>query len=270
MASQDCDIKLLRGLTPAFIVDGFAYPRPECRSYFLTHYHSDHTVGLSPNFSGSTIYCSDVTAALVVHDLGVHPRWVSALPMGTAVVIEGVEVTAIDANHCPGAIMLHFREAGKQGGTGDYTLLHCGDFRAEEHLRTSATLRGALGRGGGLDLLYLDTTYCLPRFDFPPQKDALASIASIVAAEQEREPRTLFAIAAYSLGKERVVEVVVRSSGGKCLVSEQRARVLRLCGWWNGEAGIKKSGELFTTNSADPDISAVLILSELLAMVLSC
>lgn len=31
----------------SFLVDGFAFKHPRCRYYFLTHAHSDHTVGLS-------------------------------------------------------------------------------------------------------------------------------------------------------------------------------------------------------------------------------
>ncbi len=30
-----------------FIVDGFAFKNPRCSPYFLTHFHSDHTVGLN-------------------------------------------------------------------------------------------------------------------------------------------------------------------------------------------------------------------------------
>ena len=45
------------------------------------------------------IYCSKVTAALLVHDFGLPPRRVRALPMDQAVTLEGVRVTLIDANH---------------------------------------------------------------------------------------------------------------------------------------------------------------------------
>ncbi len=36
-----------------FLVDGFAFKHPRCRHYFLTHAHSDHTVGLSRCVWGS-------------------------------------------------------------------------------------------------------------------------------------------------------------------------------------------------------------------------
>ena len=47
-----------------------------------------------------------MTKRLVVRDMGVKDKLVVALPLdGRAVEIEGVAVTAMDANHCPGAIM---------------------------------------------------------------------------------------------------------------------------------------------------------------------
>jgi ribonuclease BN (tRNA processing enzyme) len=48
-----------------FMVDGFAFTNPKCSTYFLTHYHSDHTVGLIRRFTAGTIYCSPVTCVLV-------------------------------------------------------------------------------------------------------------------------------------------------------------------------------------------------------------
>ena len=106
MATQLSDIKTIRGLTPFFIVDGFNFVDPACASYFLTHYHGDHTCGLHAAFDLGTIYCSEVTKRLVVRDMGVKDKLVVALPLdGSPVEIEGVAVTAMDANHCPGAIM---------------------------------------------------------------------------------------------------------------------------------------------------------------------
>ena len=126
MASQDADIKVVRGLTPCFIVDGFNYCREECNSYFLTHYHSDHTTGLHPAFDLGRIYCSETTKRLLVYDMGVAEKLVTALPMNEATEVEGVSVTPLDANHCPGSVMFFFHDSKGTGGTA----LHVGDFRA--------------------------------------------------------------------------------------------------------------------------------------------
>eukprot|EP00976_Prorocentrum_cordatum_P010137 203271-Prorocentrum_minimum.AAC.3 len=65
MATQISSLKRLRGFSN-FIVDGFNFLDSEVRSYFLTHFHSDHTCGLTSHFDSGTIYCSSMTASLVV------------------------------------------------------------------------------------------------------------------------------------------------------------------------------------------------------------
>ena len=148
-----------------FTVDGFRFPTPGCKSYFLTHAHADHTTvsapapssqlqhgrsmcmltcsdvkpsiyaggscsrvllpcqlaeakarrmhvrvqGLYPSFRAGTIYCSQITASFITGDLRIPAHCVQALPMDTPVTIEGVSVTLIDANHCPGAVLFLFR-----------------------------------------------------------------------------------------------------------------------------------------------------------------
>jgi DNA cross-link repair 1A protein len=46
---------------------------------------------------------------LCVCAAGVKPSCVVAVPMNTPTVIQEVEVTLLDANHCPGAAMWLFR-----------------------------------------------------------------------------------------------------------------------------------------------------------------
>ncbi|GFR43607.1 hypothetical protein Agub_g4704, partial [Astrephomene gubernaculifera] len=106
MASQVEDIKWIPGTD--FLVDGFNFKSPRCSHYFLTHFHSDHTVGLNRGFKGGVIYCSHVTARLLVHDMGLRPQLVRPLDVGRPVVISGVRVTPLDANHCPGSLMFLF------------------------------------------------------------------------------------------------------------------------------------------------------------------
>ncbi|EFJ50929.1 hypothetical protein VOLCADRAFT_120549, partial [Volvox carteri f. nagariensis] len=106
MASQVECIKWVPGTN--FLVDGFAFKNPRCSHYFLTHFHSDHTVGLNKSFDGGVIYCSHVTARLLVHDMGIKPQVVKPLAVGVAVMVQGVRVTPLDANHCPGSVMFLF------------------------------------------------------------------------------------------------------------------------------------------------------------------
>ena len=73
--------------------------------------------------------------------------------------LAGVEVTLVDANHCPGAIQYIF----KLPGGASY--LHCGDMRFAPHLMDNPHLKAVRAATG----VYLDTTYCNPKYLFPPQ-----------------------------------------------------------------------------------------------------
>ena len=71
----------------------------------------------------------------------------------------GVEVTLIDANHCPGAAQILFKLS-----TGE-TYIHCGDMRFGTHLLENPHLQ----RFQNCNAIYLDTTYCNPKYTFPAQ-----------------------------------------------------------------------------------------------------
>ena len=73
-------------------------------AFFLTHMHADHYKGLSNGWCQGTIYCSEITGALL------QRKWPSLvpklIPVDESVCLrldqtEQVMVTAIDANHCP-------------------------------------------------------------------------------------------------------------------------------------------------------------------------
>eukprot|EP01043_Picozoa_sp_COSAG02_P088181 COSAG02_NODE_25335_length_661_cov_1.740214_1_plen_102_part_01 len=96
---------------------------PSTRSYFLSHFHSDHYGGLDDRFGAGKIYCTQITASLVAAKLGVAANLLQPQQIGEAFVVEGVTVTFVDANHCPGAALLLFElPCGR-------IILHCGDMR---------------------------------------------------------------------------------------------------------------------------------------------
>ena len=71
----------------------------------LNERRADHTTGLYKSFSAGTIYTSRGTANLITELMGVNPERVVALPMNKPVVVAGFELTLLDANHCPAAVM---------------------------------------------------------------------------------------------------------------------------------------------------------------------
>jgi DNA cross-link repair 1A protein len=200
MATQHSCIKRLRAPLSRFIVDGFNFCEPDVRHYFLTHSHADHTTGLTASFDLGEVYCSALTARMLRATIGVKAKLIHTIEVGESIEVEGARVTALDAGHCPGALMFLFEAEGHRA-------LHTGDCRASpDVVAAAAAACGPPGRGG-LDTLYLDTTYASPRWDFPPQPESLSMMQRIVEAELAREPRTLFIVGSYSVGKTHLVNL---------------------------------------------------------------
>ncbi|TPX08804.1 uncharacterized protein E0L32_009744 [Thyridium curvatum] len=194
-------------IMPGFFicVDAFRYGAVQgCNAYFLSHFHSDHYVGLTANWTHGPIYCSKVTGSLVKSQLRTAEKWVVELEFDVKTEVpgtEGVFVTMIPANHCPGSSLFLFekttpgsRDPRANNGKGPRTqrILHCGDFRAcrmhmEHPLLRPETVDAVSGRTRQqkIDVCYLDTTYLNPRYSFPPQEDVSGSCAQLCAELDE-------------------------------------------------------------------------------------
>lgn len=171
-------------------VDAFRYGAVEgCKAYFLSHFHSDHYMGLTANWMHGPIYCSKVTGSLVKSQLKTAAKYVVELEFEKTVPVPettGVTVTMIPANHCPGSSLFLFEKAAAGGRT--QRILHCGDFRAcpahvEHPQLRPETVDAISGRTKQqkIDVCYLDTTYLNPRYSFPPQGDVISACAEMCA-----------------------------------------------------------------------------------------
>ncbi|OTA64629.1 DRMBL-domain-containing protein [Hypoxylon sp. EC38] len=170
-------------------VDAFRYGAVKgCNAYFLSHFHSDHYIGLTANWSHGPIYCSKVTGSLVKNQLRTAAKWVKELEFEETVEIpgtEGVTVTMLPANHCPGSSLFLFeKDIGKGPNKRKQRILHCGDFRAcPAHVTHSLLKPETVDAVSGkvkqqkIDVCYLDTTYLNPRYSFPPQDDVISACA---------------------------------------------------------------------------------------------
>lgn len=174
--------KIMPGL---FIcVDAFRYGAVAgCQAYFLSHFHSDHYVGLTSSWRHGPIYCSRVTGNLVRQQLRVDPKYVVDLEFEKTVEVpgtKGVMVTMISANHCPGSSLYLFEKTvGKKtnGESKTQRILHCGDFRAcRMHVEHPLLMPDIQDKVTGkskeqkIDVCYLDTTYLNPKYAFPSQQ----------------------------------------------------------------------------------------------------
>lgn len=192
---------------------------PGTRLFFLSHMHSDHTVGLTSTWNNRPIYCSPVTARLLQIKLKVKELWIHPLELGEPHLLplddigkETMTVTLIDANHCPGAVMFLF-----EGYFG--SILYTGDFRytpsmlREPGLRTNITI----------DVLYLDNTNCDPNRPLPSRKTATQQIKEIIRCH----PDYIVIIGLYTLGKESLLVELALEFKSWVEVSVERMETLK-------------------------------------------
>jgi len=174
-------------------VDAFRYGKVEGQNaYFLSHFHSDHYIGLTSSWCHGPIYASKVTCNLMIQQLKVDPKWVVPLEFEKRVEVhntKGVFVTMIPANHCPGSSLYLFEKVigkSRDGLPKTTRILHCGDFRAcpahiSHPLLKPDVVDSVTGqtRQQVIDTCYLDTTYLTPKYSFPGQYDVIDACAQM-------------------------------------------------------------------------------------------
>uniref|UniRef100_G1QCL1 DNA cross-link repair 1A protein n=1 Tax=Myotis lucifugus TaxID=59463 RepID=G1QCL1_MYOLU len=198
-----------------FTVDAFQYGVVEgCTAYFLTHFHSDHYAGLSKN-STFPVYCSEITGNLLKSKLHVEEQYIHPLPMDTECIVNGIKVVLLDANHCPGAVMILFYLPNGN------VVLHTGDFRADP------TMERSLLKRLKVHTLYLDTTYCSPEYCFPSQQEVIQFAINTAFEAVTLNPRTLVVCGTYSIGKEKVFLAIADVIGSKVGMSREKYKTLQ-------------------------------------------
>uniref|UniRef100_A0A0V0J1X7 DNA cross-link repair 1A protein n=1 Tax=Schistocephalus solidus TaxID=70667 RepID=A0A0V0J1X7_SCHSO len=189
----------------SFTVDAFKYGIISgCTAYFLTHFHYDHYGGLSKGFTEG-IYCSEITKKFLLQNFGCCLS-VHALPMNTFVNVQGCDVMLLDANHCPGSVMILFRLVLQ-----NKVILHTGDFRAQSWMLESPNVLNHYiqsprpSSSARITTLLLDTTYCCPTYGFPTQDTVISAAVKVTREFLLSDPDTLVVCGMYSIGKERFV-----------------------------------------------------------------
>ncbi|KAJ8567441.1 hypothetical protein K7X08_019649 [Anisodus acutangulus] len=101
----------------------------------------------------------------------------------------------------------------------------------------------------GADAVFLDTTYCHPKFVFPSQQESIDYIVRVIENEGSLKNNILFLIATYVTGKEKILVEVSRRCRRKIHVDGRKMEVLKVLG--HGENGV------FTTVESETDVHVV-------------
>lgn len=194
--------KIMPGMYIA--VDAFRYGKVDGQNaYFLSHFHSDHYIGLTSSWCHGPIYASKVTCNLMRQQLRVAPKWLIPLEFEKKVEVpntKGVFVTMIPANHCPGSSLYLFEKTigkNKDGSPRINRILHCGDFRAcPAHIAHPLLRPDVVDSISGqtkqqtIDTCYLDTTYLTPKYSFPGQQDVIDACSQMCVSLAKEIPET--------------------------------------------------------------------------------
>lgn len=200
-----------------FAVDAFNYGNvPGISHYFLSHFHYDHYGGMTKKWNQPVI-CSPITAKLIQLKIKVDPKYLKILHLNRPEIIDDIEVTLLDANHCPGSVMFLFKlpRNGK-------VILHTGDFRACPEMEEFPELWNHK-----VDKVYLDTTYCRPEYDFPAQSLVISTAVQLVIHHLKQNPKTLICVGSYTIGKERIFMAIAEEINSKIWASTEKTRVLK-------------------------------------------
>jgi DNA ligase-1 len=107
----------------------------------------------------------------------------------------------------------------------------------------------------GSDAVFLDTTYCNPKFVFPSQEESVEYVVSAIARiggeyhTGGSVRNVLFLVATYVVGKEKILLEIARRCGRKIHVDARKMEVLRVLGY--GESGV------FTEDECESDVHVV-------------
>jgi DNA ligase-1 len=159
-------------------------PRDPRDLAFVSHAHSDHT-GFHKR-----ILCTPATARLIQVRLNQDARTFETLAFGETRMFAGWSASLLPAGHVLGSAQLLYEAS-------EGTLLYTGDFKLRKGLSSEAAV------ASHAETLVMETTYGLPRYQFPPVRETLAAVVKFCAeALEDGETPVLLG---YALGKAQEI-----------------------------------------------------------------
>lgn len=210
-------------------VDAFCYAhRDDVNYYVLTHFHSDHYGGLCKSWNGGKIICTPITSKLMQFTYKFPTESIIEIDPNGSVNIENVQISFIDANHCPGAGVFIFEGNGRK-------MIHCGDFRANDHVIEQLTYQN-------WDTVYLDNTYDDSKYVFPTQESVIEECADWIITKCKEKPTQrrigedqpqpyLVIVGTYGIGKEKVAIGVAKALNTRIYANDKKREKLALYDW---------------------------------------
>ncbi|XP_066960562.1 DNA cross-link repair 1A protein-like isoform X2 [Macrobrachium rosenbergii] len=202
-----------------FLVDHFDHnDTGRAKGYFLTSFRYKNYQGLGKNFR-DTLYCTHITAKLVNFHLGVPVEFIQPLSLNKPYSICDIEVTFLDANHCPGAVMILFRfPDGK-------SMLYAGGFRAHPKMESYPPFWNC-----DIHTVYLDTTYWRPFNDFPSQDEIIQNCVIISLSHVLDNSSSLIVIGSGSIGREKVILAIALALDCHIWATKEKQETLQSIG----------------------------------------
>ncbi|CAA6660370.1 unnamed protein product [Spirodela intermedia] len=209
-------IEMPRGLP--FSVDTWTPNSGRKRHHFLTHAHRDHLQGFAAN-SSYPIYATRITKLLTLRHLPqIEGGLFVEIGVGETTVVSDLEgdfsVTALDANHCPGAVMFLF-----EGEFGN--ILHTGDCRLSSDCLKKLPLKYMTMKGSEtcLDYLFLDCTFGRCSITIPSKESAIRQVINCI---WKHPHAPVVYLACDLLGQEEILIEVSKTFATKIYVDKAK------------------------------------------------
>ncbi len=176
---------------------------------FVSHAHSDHTA------RHARTLCTPATARLMQTRMGGELGTLEIRAYGERLTLENGAVTLLPAGHVLGSAQL-FCE------TSEGSVLYTGDFK----LRRGLSCEPAEARHA--DTLIMETTFGVPRYQFPPAEQVVAEVVKFCreALEDGDTPVLL----GYALGKAQEILSVLAAAGLPIMPHPAIARIAAVYG----------------------------------------